>query len=201
MNARIEAMNDDYHDDLFTKEIIDGKIYLMAPPSKKHRLVQANLLKMFNDYFGRNKKKCAAVFEVEFYIDDENYFEPDVLIYCRDNNEKKGRKLPVIIIEVLSGSTWKKDMTVKMIKYAGAGIEEYWTVDYRSQILNIYKLKDGEYYWHETYNYPIEEELSSVREAREKELSEAVKEFSPVSFPDMPILLEEVFSFGALDII
>ena len=196
-----ERIDYNYIDDLFTKEVIDGKIYLMAAPDEKHLLVQKNICKIFDAYFEKNKKKCVAICEQQLYVNVKNYFEPDVLIYCRDNNEKKGKKIPVIIIEVLSNSTWKKDMTLKMKKYAELSVEEYWTVDYRSQIVTVYKLNADKYDWHETYNYPIEEELSPIPEAREQELNEAVKEFSPVSFPEMTILLEEIFSFEDLDII
>jgi len=123
------------------------------------------------------------------------------LIYCRDNNEKKGKRIPVIIIEVLSKSTWKKDMTIKMKKYAELEIEEYWIIDYRNQILAVYKLNEYKYDLYETYYYLTDEELSPIPEVREEELNKAIKEFSPISFPEMTVFLEEVFSFEALDII
>jgi len=43
MSEPIKQIDYNYIDNLFTKEVIDGKVYLMATPSDEHRLVQKNL--------------------------------------------------------------------------------------------------------------------------------------------------------------
>lgn len=191
----------DYSDDMFTEEMIDGKIYVMARPCDEHLLVQGNLYEIFMNYFRKNKRKCRAIFEGELYIDEKNYVEPDLMIYCKNNNEKKNQTIPVIIIEVLSPSTWKKDVTAKMKKYAEIGIEEYWTVDYEAQRIVVYKLNDTQYDLYESYYYSTKNYFSRIPKIRKYEESEIVKEFSPVSFPELTISLEDVFNFEALEYI
>ena len=190
-----------YIDDPFVEEMIDGKIYLMARPDSRHLIIQRNLSEIFRDYFKKNKRKCTAISEMQIYIDEYNYVEPDVLIYCIDNNKKKDRRIPVIIIEVLSPSTWKKDVTSKMQKYAEIGIEEYWTIDYLAKRINIYKLNGDKYDFHESYYFFSEEDFSIVPKIRAKEEGEFIKEFSPISFPEMTILLEDVFNLEDLELI
>jgi Uma2 family endonuclease len=194
----------DYIDDPFVEEMIDGKIYLMASPSDEHLMIQDKLLRIFNNYFEQHQKKCMAIFEKQLFINDKNYFQPDLMIYCKNNNEKKNKRIPLIVIEVLSDSTWKKDVTAKMNKYAEMGIEEYWVIDPRNRRITIYKLKklnDNQYDLYESYYIPFEDELSPVPIIREKEESEIVREFSPVFFPAITISLEYVFNFEALDFI
>ena len=202
----MQEYNFNYIDNPFTEEKIDGKVYLMARPNDKHLLIQDNLLTIFNNYFTGKKKKCRAISEQQIYVNENNYVQPDLLIYCKNNNEKKNKTVPLIVIEVLSDSTWKKDMTAKMRKYAELGIEEYWTIDPRSQRISIYKLEKGRYRPEpvEVYNYPLnlaDDEFSIVPEIREKEQQEVVKEFAPSFFPDLTIALEDIFDFEALDFV
>jgi Uma2 family endonuclease len=164
-------------------------------------VIQKNLLNIFSNYFSQKKKKCAIFFERQLYIDANNYVQPDLLIYCKDNNDKKNKSIPLIVIEVLSDSTWRKDMTVKMRKYAELGIDEYWIIDPDSQKLSIYKLSSGKYEVSEAYNHPFEDGFSMVPELREKEEREIIKEFSPSFFPELMILLADIFDFEALDFV
>ena len=191
----------DYLDDPFIEEMINGKVYLMSRPSDEHLMVQYKLLKAFNNHFELHKKKCMAIFEKQLYINDKNYVQPDVMIYCKNNNEKKNKKIPLIVIEVLSDSTWKKDMTAKMTKYAESGIEEYWTIDYQAQRITVYKLNDNIYELYESYYLPNENSFSLVPKLRKQQESEIVKEFSPALFPEIIISLEDVFDFEALEYI
>jgi len=181
-----------YLDDRFIVEKIDGEIYLMARPSDEHIDVQGNILTIFNNYFRRNKKKCIARNEAQLNIDDDNYLVPDSMVFCFNTD----RHIPLIVIEVLSKSTGDRDTGIKMKKYAEFGIKEYWIVDYKNCIINIYLLTDsGIYEKYKSYAYFIEEDFSVIPEIREKQQAEAVKEFSPVSIPELVIQLEDVFYF------
>ena len=171
------------------KEIIDGQIYLMATPCGEHRDVQGNLLTIFNDYFKRNKRKCRARMDHEIYIDEKNTLEPDVKILCR---ESRSDDIPIIIIEVLSKSTRGRDLGVKMEKYAQLGIKEYWVITWEHMTIDIYLLNENkEYKRHKEYvYYASEKELEKLDEI---ELKEVATEFSPLSFPELIVKLEDVF--------
>ena len=171
------------------KEKINGQIYLMASPSIEHRDVQYNMAKIFNEYFNKNKKRCRAIIDHELYIDEDNFLEPDVKVLCR---EKRDDDIPVIVIEVLSKSTRKRDINDKMEKYAQLGIKEYWLVTWETCSIDIYLLGENQQYkLYNTYvHYVSKEEL---RKLDEEDLKEIVKEFSPGAFPELIIKLEDVF--------
>jgi len=194
------AIDDNVFSDKRRKEIIDGRIYLMASPSEKHVSIQYNLCSIFNEYFRKGKNKCLAILAKDLYISRTNWLIPDLLIYCKDNNEKKNKKVPLIVVEILSESTWKRDVTVKMKKYAELEIEEYWIIDPDTQRLTIYKLEDGKYEQSELYNLPlpVEEDVPIKPDDEEVEI---IKNFSPAFFPELTVSLEDIFNFENLDIL
>jgi len=194
------AADDNIFSDKRRKEIIDGKIYLMASPNEKHVSIQYNLCNVFNDYFRKGKNKCLAILAKDLYISRTNWFIPDLLIYCKSNNEKKNKKVPLIVAEILSESTWKRDVTVKMKKYAELEIEEYWIIDPDTQRLTIYKLESGKYEQSELYNLPFSV-ADDIPIKPEDDEDEIIKEFTPAFFPELTIYLEDIFNFENLDIL
>ena len=185
---------DNCRDDLFIKEQIDGKTYLMARPSDEHEAIQSNIAYLFSDYFRKSKKACRVKNEAELRIDKNNWLVPDLMVFCYATD----KNIPLLVIEILSKSTRAKDFGIKMAKYAEIGVAEYWIVDTKYFAIDIYLLGDArKYAFYKSYAYYTEEDFSKFSEIREEQESglEMISEFSPVSFPEMKILLEEVFYY------
>ena len=177
--------------DELKEEKIDGKIYLMATPVNEHIDVQENISTIFNNYFRQNKKRCRSRIEARLDFNITNYFRPDVMVFCYDNN----KDIPIIVVEVLSISTRDKDLGVKMKKYAQLGIKEYWVVTWEIQSIDIYLLgDDGKYEQYKSYARFTEEDILNEDEG-EEDTEEIITEFSPVSIPELKIKLEDVFYF------
>jgi len=177
-----------YSDDKYKEEKIDGKIYMMTSPSDEHRDVQFNITDIFNGYFRKNNKRCVSRFDASLYINEDNYYEPDIMVFCYDTS----MNIPLIIIEVLSKSTRNMDLGIKMKKYAEIGIKEYWIVDCLNMAIDIYILTDEKKYeFYKSYAYFKSDKF--IRKHDEK--AESVKEFSPVSMPELTVRLEDVFYF------
>jgi len=180
-----------YDEDLYREEKIDGKIYLTATPSDEHRDVQGNLNTIFNNFFKKNKKRCISRFDARLNIDDDNFFEPDLMVFYYNNS----KDIPLIIIEVLSSSTRDRDLGIKMEKYAKLGIKEYWIITWELFTIDIYLLSDEDKYKHyKSYSYSTFFTLNKKRTNAETEI-ETIKEFSPMSVPELKINLEDVFYF------
>jgi Uma2 family endonuclease len=186
----MNELTQDYNlDKKIKKEMIDGKIYLMASACDEHIDVQGNIYTIFNDYFKRNKRRCRARSDHQVYIDEKNFLEPDVKILCR---EKRTDDIPVIVIEVLSHSTRRRDLGIKMKKYAELGIKEYWIITWEFTLLDIYLLtEENSYDFYKTYFLNVPE--SELKLWDEEDKQEYAAEFSPVSFPELIIKLEDVF--------
>jgi len=51
--------------------------------------------------------------------------------------------VPVLVVEVLSPSTRRRDFNQKRQFYLDVGVEEYWIVDPLAQTLDVYRQEDG----------------------------------------------------------
>ena len=127
-------------------ELIDGVFYDMAAPTTIHQGVAGFLHKKFLDFVMENKGPCfpfISPVDVQLDCDDKTVVQPDILVVCDRTKYKNGRVFgaPDLVVEVLSPSTRRKDMQLKMYKYAGAGVREYWMVDPDKKLVVQYDLE------------------------------------------------------------
>lgn len=115
-------------------ELIDGVIYDMAAPTGLHQILADELCSAFKNYIRSKKGKCIPVtspLDVQLDCDDKTMVQPDVVIICDRDKFKYGRiyGAPDLVAEVLSPSTAKRDVYLKVGKYMEAGVRECWIVD------------------------------------------------------------------------
>ena len=128
-------------------ELIDGVIYYMSAPTIAHQNIAGYVYaKLFHHITGKGGS-CMPVIspvDVELDRDDKTRVQPDVLIVC-DRSKVINRCVygaPDFVLEVLSPSTRKKDMIIKLNKYLNAGVREYWMIDPDKKKLFVYRLED-----------------------------------------------------------
>ena len=115
-------------------ELIDGRIYYMAPPNRKHQTIARELFSTVSSYIRSKGGVCEplfAPFAVFLNEDDTNYVEPDISVICDPDklNDKGCFGAPDWIIEIVSPSSRRMDYFTKLFKYRTAGVREYWIVD------------------------------------------------------------------------
>lgn len=115
-------------------ELIDGQIYYMAPPSRRHQKISMELSATIRDYIRSHNGSCevySAPFAVFLSEDDRNYVEPDISVICDPNKltDRGCTGAPDWIIEIVSPSSRRMDYFVKLFKYRSSGVREYWIVD------------------------------------------------------------------------
>lgn len=115
-------------------ELIDGQIYFMAPPSRRHQKISMELSATIRDYIRSHNGSCevySAPFAVFLSEDDRNYVEPDISVICDPNKltDRGCTGAPDWIIEIVSPSSRRMDYFVKLFKYRSSGVREYWIVD------------------------------------------------------------------------
>lgn len=124
-------------------ELINGEIYMMAPPNTRHQRLSMFLSLKIGAYIEKKKGKCevfAAPFAVYLNNDDYNYVEPDLCVVCdSDKIDQDGcHGAPDFIIEIVSPSSRKMDYIIKLYKYQQAGVREYWVVDPKDKSILVY---------------------------------------------------------------
>lgn len=127
-------------------ELIDGKIYYMAPPNTKHQRLVSDLHYQIKDFIKRNNGEC-EVFPAPFAVflngDDINYVEPDISVICdKDKITDKGcHGAPDWVIEIVSPGNKPMDYFTKLFKYRAAGVREYWIVDPSKERITVYSFE------------------------------------------------------------
>lgn len=130
-------------EDLTRAELIDGQIYYMAPPTRRHQDIAFALSRKIADYIDSKHGSCKvyiAPFAVFLNENDKNYVEPDISVICDQNklNDKGCVGAPDWIIEVVSPGSRRMDYFTKLFKYGTAGVREYWIVDSDKNRITVY---------------------------------------------------------------
>lgn len=66
-------------------ELIDGRLYIMAFPDRRHQRITLELAAIINNYIKGKGGSCEvdiAPFAVFLEADDKNYVEPDISVIC-----------------------------------------------------------------------------------------------------------------------
>ncbi len=124
-------------------ELIDGQIYYMAPPGRKHQDIAGELFGIIREYIKSKNGPCRpyiAPFAVFLNKNDTNYVEPDISVICTPDklNDKGCVGAPDWIIEVVSPGSRRMDYFTKLFKYRTAGVREYWIVDHDKKRITVY---------------------------------------------------------------
>lgn len=130
-------------------ELIDGDMYMMAPPSRIHQKLVMQLSRIISNYVADKGGSCEVYpspFAVFLNADDKNYVEPDISVICdRDKlNDKGCVGAPDWIIEIVSPSTQRMDYLTKLFKYRTAGVREYWIVNPIKGTVQLYSFEGEE---------------------------------------------------------
>ena len=143
-------------------ELIDGRMYMMAPPNTRHQSLVSEFTVTIGSYIrskGGNCKVFPAPFAVFLNKDDQNYVEPDISVICDKSklNDKGCNGAPDWIIEIISPSTSRIDYGVKLFKYRTAGVREYWIVNPVKKTVTVYDFENEE----KTNQYDFDETIAS----------------------------------------
>lgn len=130
-------------------ELIDGQMYMMAPPNTRHQRIVGNLYAAIHNYIKAKGGSCEvfpAPFAVFLNEDERNYVEPDISVICDTNklDEYGCNGAPDWVIEVTSPSHSQRDYGIKLFKYRAAGVREYWIVNPLTRTVNVFDFEHEE---------------------------------------------------------
>lgn len=130
-------------------ELIDGVLYDMATPTFIHQDILLNLGIQLTQCIQAHSCGCrlfVAPIDVQLDCDERTILQPDIIVFCDDGKMRRRVYFgaPDFVVEILSPSTRKKDVMVKLRKYIGAGVREYWIVDPDTERVFVFRIEDGE---------------------------------------------------------
>ncbi len=140
------------------RELINGFIHILSAPVRKHARISSKLNTIIDIFVDKQIEGCHvyhAPFDVRLplYGSNENnkiydVVQPDISVICDLSklDDKGCLGAPDLIVEILSPSTLKYDWNYKFNLYEVAGVKEYWIVDPKAEVANVFLLQvDGKY--------------------------------------------------------
>lgn len=121
-----------------TYEVIRGELFVTPPPSTTHQEIVSRLLEVILPYVVRNKlghvhvPRSVVVFE-------GGQAEPDLMVLPPGATDHAWEKMPppVLVVEVASKSTSRRDRVEKRSYYLDAGVSNYWIVDRATKSVTV----------------------------------------------------------------
>ena len=171
-------------------EIINGEEIMMSPANTRHNRIQGNLSAIIWNYL--KGKRCKVFFETMVNFDENNHYIPDLVIVCDPSKIKLTHieGSPDLVVEILSPSTGKRDISIKKKVYERFGVKEYWIISPKEKAIEVYHLIDGAYVLDDRYTVleEGEEEIFTEKEKAEHRLTLKVS-----LYDDLEIDVKEIF--------
>ena len=179
-------------------EIIGGEKFMSPAANLDHSGIIMRLGMIIGTHLSNTKYGYVYPDDVDVHFSDGSLYKPDLCVVLKSNEKiLAGRKAifgaPDMVVEVLSHSTRKKDLTIKKDTYETQGVREYWIIDPWAKSVTVYLLRDGKYFLDDVYILLGEKDLELLDDDEKAEVKTEV----PVSIlDDLTIPLEFVFSWG-----
>lgn len=144
-------------------ELIDGVFYQFNAPKVNHQRIVFMIAKQLDECAAsRGCEVLISPLSVRLDNDNRTLVQPDVMAIC-DIDKIQDRGIvgaPEFIAEVLSSSTRRRDLTLKVGKYEHAGVREYWIIDSEQERVLVYDFNDENVIFQYTFNDKIPVRLS-----------------------------------------
>ena len=131
-------------------ELIDGRFYFHAAPSRIHQKILAELHITIGQYIKSRHGSCEiypAPFAVKLSENKNTIVEPDISVICDKNKltDQGCLGAPDWIIEIVSPSTSSHDYVRKLNLYLNAGVREYWIINPMEKNVLVYDLEENRF--------------------------------------------------------
>jgi Uma2 family endonuclease len=129
-------------------EYIDGEVFAMAGASTKHNLITKNTLYQLENQL-RNKNSACDVFSSDMKVKitdtSKSFFYPDAMVICdKNNSDDYFQDSPTIIVEVLSKSTRRNDLSTKKLFYFNIpSLQEYMVIEQNLCEVEVFRKSDN----------------------------------------------------------
>jgi len=131
-------------------EIIDGVLYTRNRPSPAHQFAAGEVHLDLGLAFGRGRGGPGGwwlLLDPALSLPDSPHVVPDVAGWRRDRMPTMPAGaiavVPDWVCEVLSPTTRRDDVLIKMPKYAKSGVLHAWLVDVETRVLTAHRLQSG----------------------------------------------------------
>jgi Uma2 family endonuclease len=129
-------------------ELVDGVPVAMAPPARAHGILRARLTAAIEGSL-RSRRPCTAQTEAGIIRSEheDGYYVADIAVTCRPY--ERGEQLvkePILIVEILSPSTERRDRLIKVPAYRDIeSVQEILLIDSEAGVAEVLRRQGEEW--------------------------------------------------------
>jgi len=132
-------------DDESRYEVVDGELFVTPSPSRAHQSVAGQLYVRLFEFVRSHRIGSVFFAPGDVHIDGTNRVQPDIFVEPPSPGAPaegwRDAPTPMLVVEILSGTTAERDLGAKRELYLRAGIAEYWIVDHAN--MNVRVVRNG----------------------------------------------------------
>jgi Uma2 family endonuclease len=119
------------------QEYVEGCLVVNPRPTGEHQVALRRLSRLLEDAVPSGYE----VYDEWSWKPGSDEWAPDIMI-CPRQKTVRFTGTPELIVEILS-SNRARDLVMKPLKYAKAGLPRYWVFDPENLVLTAFELRDG----------------------------------------------------------
>jgi Uma2 family endonuclease len=125
-------------------ELLGGRIYVTPSPIVRHQLISRELFLLLNAAVPVNHELFYA--PVDLDLVDNQRVVPDIVVIADEFiNEKRLTGPALLVVEIVSPGTKRRDLGIKRDAYAASGVSHYWVIDGKADRVLAYRLGERGY--------------------------------------------------------
>ena len=180
-----------------TYEIIGGEKFMAPSATSYHNRSMGGIYSIIDNYVRQNKAGYVFTDSLDVQFPDGSTYRPDLIVVKKENADIIDWQgvihgSPDMVVEILSKSTKKNDVTIKKDTYEKFGVKEYWIVDPFIKSVSVYLLRDGKYELDNEYIY-YEKDEYDFQNLTDEQKAEVKTEISLSIFPEVKVKLQDIF--------
>ena len=130
-------------------ELLDGELIMVAAPNIPHQNTQRELGLSVGWFVKRRNLGLTYFTPTDVILSDTDVVQPDLLFVSHERMHIIAHDAihgaPDLVVEILSPSTARRDLTFKRRLYAKYGVKEYWQVNIDDRQVTVLSLGDNDY--------------------------------------------------------
>lgn len=135
-------------------ELIRGELFMTPPPTDEHETILAKLTRILDPYVAA--QGLGYVYRPRAVLRFEgSEVEPDLMV--RKPHRRKGKwddaPIPILIVEVHSPYTRRRDRQQKREYYGDAAIAEYWMIDPEAETITVVRAGQADVVVHDLLSW------------------------------------------------
>jgi Uma2 family endonuclease len=136
-------------------ELVRGELFVTPPPSVGHESIGSVLHSILEPYV--TSQRLGRIYRPRAVIRAEgSEVEPDMMVRPVPktmSDRWEDVPLPILVVEIVSGSTRRRDYGQKRAFYMDLGIQEYWIADRSDRTIRIIRREEEEAVVRESFRW------------------------------------------------